>query len=267
MEWEVDQPLVSIVMPVFNAGVSLEACLQSVFDQEFEDWELIAMDDCSTDNSLETLRSVNDPRVRVFQNNKNVGPGATRNFLVSQARGQFLVLQDADDLMAPNRIKVQVNALKGNPAVDLIGTNLTLIDSDGLVLGIQRSELTTFSVFDILFKSKAPAHATLAGRSDWFKRNPYPVDFYRAEDKFMIANAVKNDDFSYMLIPEELYLYRISGSIDAEKRLTAYRAERIHLIDLVEGNHLKLLYYTYSWFKTVALSFLQFGRGLFRANA
>ena len=266
MEWETNQPLVSIVMPVFNAGVALEACLQSVFEQEFEDWELVVMDDCSTDNSLEFLRSISDPRVRVYQNINNVGPGATRNFLISKARGEFLVLQDADDLMAPNRITLQLDALIRYPNVDLIGTNMTLISDDGSVSGHYRSDLTRFNVFDILFKSQAPAHATLAGRSEWFRRNPYPIDFYRAEDKFMIANAVRNDDFSYIQIPDELYFYRVSSSNSLEKRLAAYRAEREHLIYLLDRPYLRIMYYSYSWLKTAAHVFLEFGRGLFRTN-
>jgi len=245
------KPKVTIILPVFNASKYLEACLQSIFLQEFQDWELIAVDDFSTDSSLDLLRLVNDPRVRVFANAQNLGPGATRNFIVSMARGDILILQDADDLMAPGRIALQVEALDRNPDIDLIGSYMNLIGNDGSIRGVREIEVENFSVRQVLFRSITPAHATLAGRKEWFIRNPYPNHLVRAEDKFMIANAVKNRDFAYKVISQPLYSYRYSSSQDFQKRFVAYRAERTDLAYLIDSRFMRLLFHLQSLAKTL----------------
>ena len=111
-------PLVSVITPVYNASKYLKRSIQSLLDQTYTNWELIAVDDGSTDNSWEILRSYPDPRIKIFQR-ENGGQCAATNTGLQYIRGDYILFFDADDVMDKNKIKVQVEALEkaGNKTV------------------------------------------------------------------------------------------------------------------------------------------------------
>ncbi|MFB8623570.1 Putative glycosyltransferase EpsH [Enterococcus casseliflavus] len=94
----------SIILPVFNSELFLEECLNSVLDQTFENFELIIIDDCSTDNSLEIINKYNkvDDRISIHQNKSNQGVSYSRNIGITKAKGEFLFFIDSDDILSPN---------------------------------------------------------------------------------------------------------------------------------------------------------------------
>jgi glycosyltransferase involved in cell wall biosynthesis len=103
--------LVSVVMPVYNAAPYLQESIQSLFDQTYSNWELIAVDDGSTDESWEILSSYSDPRIKIFQR-QNGGQCAATNTGLDHINGDYVQFFDADDLMDKNKIAVQVEALQ-----------------------------------------------------------------------------------------------------------------------------------------------------------
>src|SRR5579862_4482573 len=98
--------LISVVVPVFNREPVLRRCVDSVLAQEFGDFELILVDDGSTDNSLRRLREYGDPRVRVLARERNMGVGAARNAGVEIAGGEWLVFLDSDDELVPGALRL-----------------------------------------------------------------------------------------------------------------------------------------------------------------
>ena len=252
-----NEPLVTVAVPVFNTGPYLRQCIESIINQTFSDWELIAVDDGSTDDSLEILKSFSNERIKIYKNGCNKGPGYTRNFIVAHARGQYIALQDSDDYMGPNRLKEQVNVLRQNPTIDLVGSRMTLIGKGGEVTGTRGSMRQHFDVQGILFRSIAPAHATLMGKTSWFARNPYPEQLRRAEDRYMIVNAVGNLDFNYAAVETPFYFYRYSGSLDLQKRLLAYQVERKVLIRFLPNYIQRVFYFLFSALKTLTTIFRQ----------
>ena len=103
--------MVSIIMPVYNAEKSLRYAIESVIKQTYEDWELIIVDDKSTDNSLEIARhfAKQDKRIKVFNNSENLGPAATRNKGLENAPGQYIGFIDADDQYENNFIQKMID--------------------------------------------------------------------------------------------------------------------------------------------------------------
>lgn len=110
--------LVSVVMPVYNAGPYLTEAIQSLLDQTYTNWELIAVDDGSTDNSWELLKTYADPRIKIFQR-VNGGQCAATNTGLEHINGDYVQFFDADDLMDKDKIQIQAEALHkaGNNAV------------------------------------------------------------------------------------------------------------------------------------------------------
>ena len=117
-------PLVSVVLPVYNAAPYLAASVESVLAQTLTDFELIIVDDASTDGSGDIARTFSDPRIRYIRNERNLGVAATRNRGVRQARGEFVAQMDQDDLAKPYRLAAQVAFLRRHPNVGFCGGHI-----------------------------------------------------------------------------------------------------------------------------------------------
>lgn len=106
--------LVSIVMPSYNTGLYIKDSIESVLAQTHSDWELIIVDDCSTDNSVEVIESYGDPRIRLLRNEKNSGAAVSRNYALREARGRWIAFLDSDDTWAPEKLEKQLAFMKEN---------------------------------------------------------------------------------------------------------------------------------------------------------
>lgn len=101
--------LVSIIVPAYNTEKYIQKCIQSVLDQTYEDFEMIIVDDCSTDHSLKMIERYSDPRIKVFKNEKNSGPSYSRNRAIGLAKGEFIAILDSDDWWELNRLEMMMN--------------------------------------------------------------------------------------------------------------------------------------------------------------
>ena len=108
-------PTVSIMMPFLNREATLPRAVQSVLAQTFEDWELIGVDDGSTDRSVGVVIGFNDPRIRVVRHERNLGVAAARNTAVSESAGEFIALLDSDDEWLPDKLQRQIDAMRADP--------------------------------------------------------------------------------------------------------------------------------------------------------
>ena len=102
---------VSILLPSYNHARFLPHCIQSVLDQSFKDWELIAVDDCSRDESVPRLKSFDDPRIRVHTNSLNLGTYGTLDRALSLSSGEFVAILNSDDAWHPEKLEVQIKTL------------------------------------------------------------------------------------------------------------------------------------------------------------
>jgi glycosyltransferase involved in cell wall biosynthesis len=128
-------PRVSVVMPVFNAGHFLEEAITSVLVQTYSDFELIVVDDASSDDSLALVENFRDPRIRIIKHATNKGAALSRNDALAVARGEFVAIMDADDVCAANRFERQVMFLDTHPEVGVVGCAIyDNIDDRGTVL-------------------------------------------------------------------------------------------------------------------------------------
>lgn len=142
-------PVVSVVMPVFNAAVFLKEAIESILSQSLHALELIVVDDASTDGSKEmALRYAGkDERVRLISHPVNKGNYPSRNEGMEMARGEFIAVMDSDDVAVPSRLEKQIEFLRSHPDYVLIGSQVLLTDPEGAPLGrkpglhVEHSEL------------------------------------------------------------------------------------------------------------------------------
>ena len=125
------RPVVSVILPAYNAAAYIRDAIDSVLTQTFIDFELLIVDDGSTDSTREITRSYDDPRIRLIASDRNVGLTASLNHALAQARGEFVARQDADDVSEPDRLDVQLTFLRHRPHIALVGSWFTVIDTHG----------------------------------------------------------------------------------------------------------------------------------------
>lgn len=106
--------LVSIIMPSYNSEKHIEDSIKSVLKQTYPFWELIIVDDCSTDNTVEIIKSFKDERIRLFINNNNSGAALTRNKALREAKGKWIAFLDSDDIWLPTKLEEQLNFMIEN---------------------------------------------------------------------------------------------------------------------------------------------------------
>lgn len=115
----IKDPLVSVVIPTYNRAVMLMEAIKSVFEQTCTEFEVVVVDDGSTDNTLEVLKEVNDPRLVVVAG-KHEGASAARNLGVDAARGELIAFLDSDDLFLPTKLQAAVDAFKARPELVMV---------------------------------------------------------------------------------------------------------------------------------------------------
>ena len=130
--------LVSIIMPSYNTASFIKETIQSVLNQTYTKWELIIVDDCSTDNTDDVLETIKDLRIRYFKNDKNSGAAVSRNKALREARGQWIAYLDSDDIWMQDKLEKQIRFMETNGYV-FSYTNYEEIDVDGNKTGVKVS--------------------------------------------------------------------------------------------------------------------------------
>ncbi len=178
-------PLVSVLLPVFNGERYLRTALDSVLAQTFHNFELLVLDDGSTDRTLEIVRSYArlDPRLRVLTR-ENRGLVATLNEMLSLARGEFVARMDADDICLPDRFERQVAWLRAHPGVVCVGGDHELIDERGRRLTTVRTLPHDAEIQQQALRGHGSiCHPSAMIRTEALRRiGGYRPEFYPAED-------------------------------------------------------------------------------------
>lgn len=201
-------PRLSVVLPVYNGARYLRDSLDSVLRQTFTDFEVLVLDDGSTDRSLEIVAARPDPRIRVIRQAGNLGLVPTLNRGLADARGAYVARHDADDIALPGRFAAQVRALDAQPATLVVGTWVQLIDGDGALLKTWRYPTHPIAVEWMLHFDSAVGHPSAMYRASAVRdAGGYDPNFPYAEDfelwtRLSRAGEVRN-------LPEVLEQYRV----------------------------------------------------------
>ena len=214
---------VTVGIPFYNAESTLLEAIRSVFAQTLSDWELILLDDGSTDRSLKIAQSISDSRVTVRTSSSNQGLVWSLNEISQMARGEYLARMDADDLMHPQRLERQLQFLDTHPAVQVIGSGVYVIDAAGRPNGIRGQHPPDTAPASVLTRNLI-IHPTITGRTAWFRSNPYDASYPRAEDHELWCRTCKQTSFGH--IAEPLMLVRNAASGNVRKYAETCRSDR-----------------------------------------
>lgn len=197
-------PLVSILLPIFNAENFLRLSVESILNQTFEDFELILVDDASTDNSFTILKTISDPRIQILQHEKNRGIGKALNSGLALAKGKYIIRMDADDIAYPNRIAHQVDFMEKNPQIGVSGSLAEYFDGTPFNRTVKNEYLKPSLLLDCPF-----VHPTVIIRKDVLDKSGLQFSGYLEDYQLWIKLSEKTE---FGLLPEVLLKYRTSGN-------------------------------------------------------
>ena len=200
-------PRVTIAIPFYNEERYLAAAVQSILDQTFTDFELLLVDDGSTDGSLAIARGFGDARVVVIAEGPRRHLGARLNQVARRARADLVARMDADDLAHPRRIAAQIAILDADASCDAVGAWAAVVDQAGAILAILDSEARPRDP-RVALRRGLMVHATMVARREWLLANPYDERFTRAEDRDLWCRVVRTSKL--VVVPEVLYIQRVS---------------------------------------------------------
>jgi glycosyltransferase involved in cell wall biosynthesis len=141
-------PLISIIMATYNDEKYISQTIDSILNQSFENFEFIIINDCSKDNTTEILSKYNDSRIKIFNNDKNMGLYKSLNIGFNNSSGGFIARIDADDIAVHNRLQIQYDYLRNNPSIAMVGCNYYEINSNGDII----SDIIKFNAEPIIIK-------------------------------------------------------------------------------------------------------------------
>jgi glycosyltransferase involved in cell wall biosynthesis len=225
---------VSIIMPTYNRADLIQESINSILHQTYTNWELIIVDDGSIDHTREVVRSINDSRIHIFQQEHSGVVGKSRNFGISQATGDLIAFNDSDDLWKETKLEKQVEALVNHPEAAFCLTNGFNFYKPGEPVEFfykERSGVRLNNLFYSCFQSKVAGFTqalmlrhdclTIAGR---FKEDKKFSDFD------FIINLAQN--FKGVLLYEPLVYRRLHGS---NSNSTELEKEYHHAINMING--------------------------------
>lgn len=212
-----DKPKVSVIMSVYNGMPYLNMAVGSILEQSYKNFEFIIVDDASEDDSWKYLVSKKDERIKLIRNKKNLGLARSLNIALRQANGDYIARMDADDISSPDRLRIQLKFMEGNPTTDICGLFVSVIDKQGKVIGIIKKPVTDKEIKRRLYWLTPIIHPTWFVKREVFaKLKGYDEKWDYVEDFEFLIRA---KDFKMANIPKKLLFFRSQRERRSQKAI------------------------------------------------
>lgn len=207
-------PLVTIGIPCFNCERYLPLLMRSIEAQTYDNWEVVAIDDGSSDRTRHILRAMEGPRVHVVVDNQNRGLSYRLNQIADLAGGALIARTDADDLLLPARIERQVRVFQEDPSTDVVSTGCYVVDNRNHLVGVRRIPELARSAREVMLRN-GPSHPTVMTTRAWAQDNRYRCESRRGEDLDLWIRTIERSRIRFL--PEPLHVIREDPQFDDAK--------------------------------------------------
>lgn len=222
-----NKPLVSVIMPVYNAGDFLVEAIESILTQTVKDFEFLIIEDHSTDNSWEIIRKYQnkDRRIKAFRNKKRLGLVKSLNFLIPKTRGQYIARMDADDISLPARFVRQIEYLEAHPDIIACGGQEYIIDEKGNIIAEKYFPTDAKDCYNKLMNFMVIQPPLLMARGSIFRMLRYDNHIFRNDDITMHFKLISRGNFGN--VDEIIFKYR-----KVDRSLTHINPKRVYFLAL-----------------------------------
>jgi glycosyltransferase involved in cell wall biosynthesis len=227
-------PAVTVLIPVYNGANYLGHSVASVLGQSLADFELVVVDDGSTDRTPEVLRNYCDPRLRVLSLPRNSGIASARNAGIGAARGRYIAFLDHDDIAAPSRLEKQAGFLEQHPAVGMVGSAVEFIDANGATLRTVPMPRSDLEIRWMNLLECPLRQSSLMIRTKLAREQPYDARFLSLSDWDFIQRLLDRAEAANL--PEVLVQYRShSANISHAHRARAIETGAMLSLRAIKG--------------------------------
>lgn len=227
---------ISILMTCFNASKYILFSIESIIKQKYKNWELIIIDDHSSDNSTDMIKRFNSKKIKLYKLSKHIGRTASLNYGLKKIKSNYIAILDADDLAFKNRLSEQIDFLDKNKHIDLVGAWASTINEKGKtiydhVLKPNFTNLESNMMFRNVF-----SHSSVMFRKKILKKvKKYPSEFIYMQDYAFILRIMKY--FKIYILPKVLVQNRVvKSSMTFTVPFKRITEERLKLLDYTSKN-------------------------------
>jgi len=236
-----NEPLISVIIPLYNAEKYIAETIQSVINQTYTNWELLVVDDCSTDTSRDIVREYEskDNRIKLIESESNFGgPARPRNIGLENVKGEYIAFLDADDVWLPQKLDKQLKFLRANPNMDICHTLANVINENSEPQGFFDNQKAYNKLKPFISQKNILFYMNNININSTLMRSNSELKF--EEDKNLIAvedwnlwiKLIKNEK-KVVLLNEKLLNYRIhNASISNRNTDVGYR-KSLYLLSLI----------------------------------
>lgn len=199
------EPIVSVIMPAYNVAEFIDKSIESVLSQSFSSWELLIVNDCSTDDTLNEIEPyLVDNRIKLINNSKNLGGAGSRNVAIEAAKGRYLAFLDSDDLWTENKLEIQLNYMRQHNVAFSFSGYTTITEEGKLIDKIRVPKCVNFN--------RLLKHNYIGCLTAMYDTQPFGKIFMpmvrKRQDFALWLELLKRFDYAYG-INENLGYYRI----------------------------------------------------------
>jgi glycosyltransferase involved in cell wall biosynthesis len=221
-----EYPLISVGMAVHNCEKTLRMAILSIARQTYRNWELLILDDGSTDRTVEIARSFGDTRIKVISDGVHHGLPTRLNEAISLSTGKYFARMDGDDVAYPERFARQIQYLEDHSQIDLLGAGILVFKGDGCVRGTRTIWRTHEGICGRPWVGFYLPHPTWMGKTAWFRKHFYQPDAVRMEDQELMLRTYQTSRFASL---EEILVGYREETFSLRKSLST----RVHFAKLL----------------------------------
>lgn len=225
--------MISIVIPTYNRASTLERCIKSLLYQTYSDFEIIIVDDNSSDNSGAIIKNLNDPRIKYLKHKKNLGANAARNTGIKNAMGDLIAFQDSDDEWFKNKLEIQIKALNESKA-DIVASSF-IRHMDGKKTILPKENINDEKISKTILYKNCISTQTILGKAKCFKDNEFDDRLPRFQDWELIIRLSRQYKIHFIKQPlANVYVQKDSITKKPQKAIDA--------IDMIMKKHKDIIY-------------------------
>ena len=214
---------VTVIVPIYNADLFLKQSIESILAQTYSDFELLAINDGSTDTSGKTLESFSDERLKIINNDRNLGLIYTLNRGIKEAKGKYIARMDADDIANPERLALQVSFLEKHSEVALLGGGADLIDENGTSFMPMSPPCLHKEIIEKIFLGSCFIHPSVMFRTNVVRKlGGYRAEALHAEDYDLWLRIIQYHEVANLA--EKLIQYRVHPGQVSQRQLRQQRS-------------------------------------------
>jgi len=234
---------------VYNCAEYIDFAIRSIINQTYSNWELLIIDDNSTDGTIRIIEEIKNSRIIIIKNRLNKGLPYCLNQCIKLSKGEYFARMDGDDIMTTDRLEKQISFLEKHPDIDLLGGLAYTINDTNEIIGFKYPKMPQ-NINELISLQNYFIHPTVVGKLNWFNHNLYDEKIHRCQDFELWLRTYEHSRF--FVLNEFVLFYRQNDGLYKQKYYQVYK----NLTIILKKHRTKMSYWKYS--TRIIMSYLKY---------